>query len=164
MRVSRQPRTFPRALALVSLALGGAVGVVVACGAVAAAGAQEPAALPPAASQDASTVPRISQDEFKAQLAEGKVYVVDVRTAVSFVAGHIPGAVNVPLDEVLGRADEAITLAGTRAIVTYCSCPSEHTAAEAGLIFIARGSRTVRALQGGYIDWVRGGGKIERRD
>lgn len=163
MRVCRQLKPIPRALALVGLALGVSTGVVVASGAVAGAAAQDPVA-PPQVAQDASTVPRISQDDFKAQLAEGKVYVVDVRTAVSFVAGHIPGAVSVPLDEVLGRADEAITLAGARTIVTYCSCPSEHTAAEAGLIFIARGSRTVRALQGGYIDWVRNGGKIERRD
>lgn len=118
---------------------------------------QRPAALP-----DASAVPRISQDEFQALVTDRNVFVVDVRTAVSFVAGHIPGAVSVPLDEVLGRADEIITLAGDKVIVTYCSCPSEHTAAEAGLILIARGRKNVRALTGGYVDWVRRGGRVER--
>jgi len=63
---------------------------------------------------------------------------------------------------VLERVDEVIALAGDRPIVTYCSCPSEHTSAEAGLILMARGAKDVRALVGGYIDWVRGGGKIER--
>jgi rhodanese-related sulfurtransferase len=111
---------------------------------------------------DATSVPRITQDEFRALHADGRAYVVDVRVAVSYVAGRIPGAASVPLDEVLGRADEILALAGDRTIVTYCSCPSEHTSAQAGLILLARGGKDVRALVGGYIDWVRNGGKIER--
>jgi rhodanese-related sulfurtransferase len=118
------------------------------------------AAPPP----DASSVPRITQEEFRKLLADtvGAPYVVDVRSAVSYVSGHIPGAVNVPLDEVLGRADQVLMLAGDRTIVTYCSCPSEHTSAEAGLILMARGGKKVHALVGGYVDWVRNGGTVER--
>ena len=123
----------------------------------AAAEAQQQGAAP-----DASTVPRITQEAFRPLHAEEQAYVVDVRVAVSYVTGRIPGAVNAPLDEMLGRADEIIALAGDRPIVTYCSCPSEHSAAEAGLILLARGAKDVRALVGGYIAWVRAGGKIER--
>lgn len=112
---------------------------------------------------DPLAVPRISQADFKALLATGDAYVVDVRSAVTYAAGHIPGAVSVPYDEMLDRADDVLERAGKRAVVTYCSCPSEHTAAEAGLILMARGGKDVRALQGGYIDWVRGGGVVERR-
>lgn len=121
-------------------------------------------AQPPSqkASADPSSVPRVSQADFRAMVVAGKAYVVDVRAAVSFVAGHIPGAVSVPYDEMLGRADDVLVLAGDRTVVAYCACPSEHTAAEAALILLARGGRDVRALQGGYIDWVRGGGRIER--
>jgi rhodanese-related sulfurtransferase len=131
--------------------------VAVAALAGGAAGAQQQGAAP-----DASTVPRITQEAFRPLHAEEQAYVVDVRVAVSYVTGRIPGAVNVPLDEMLGRADEVIALAGDRPIVTYCSCPSEHSAAEAGLILLARGAKDVRALVGGYVAWVRGGGKIER--
>ena len=146
MRRHRQTRRRVAALVAGGMALG-----------VAVAAAQQP--RPPA---DATSVPRVTQEQFRTLLADGKAYVVDVRTAVSYSAGRIPGAVSVPFDEVLGRADEVLSLAGDRTIVTYCSCPSEHTSAEAGLVLIARGGRDVRALVGGYIDWVRAGGQIER--
>ena len=32
--------------------------------------------------------------------------LIDVRTPVEFEAGHIPGAVNLPLDELKGTLDE----------------------------------------------------------
>ena len=52
--------------------------------------------------------------------------------------------------------------AGRRPIVTYCSCPSEHSAAEAGLVLYGHDVKNVRALVGGYIEWVRSGGAVER--
>lgn len=131
--------------------------VAIAFGAPSLAAGQT-SAVPP----DASSVPRVSQDDFRQLVAARKVFVVDVRTAVSFMMGHIPDAVSVPLDEVHGRADEILTLAGDKAIVTYCSCPDEHTAAEAGLMLIARRKGNVLALAGGYIDWVRRRGRVER--
>ncbi|HEY8088566.1 MAG TPA: rhodanese-like domain-containing protein [Polyangiaceae bacterium] len=43
-----------------------------------------------------SNVTRISPQEASAKLAEGWTYV-DVRTTEEFEAGHVPGAVNVPI-------------------------------------------------------------------
>jgi len=39
----------------------------------------------------------IGPQELAAQLREGKVMVVDVREFDEFAAGHIPGAINMPL-------------------------------------------------------------------
>jgi rhodanese-related sulfurtransferase len=44
-------------------------------------------------------------------------YLVDVRTAEEFNAGHIPGAINVPLDELRSRLNE---LPRGQEIATYC--------------------------------------------
>jgi rhodanese-related sulfurtransferase len=47
------------------------------------------------------------------------VVVLDVRGADAYRAGHIPGAVLVPLETVAGRAAEYAKVA--KPIVTYCA-------------------------------------------
>jgi predicted sulfurtransferase len=68
---------------------------------------------------DLSTAPRISQAEFKKLQAASEVLVVDVRDAESFKAGHIPGAILVPLNELPQHLDEL--RASKKPIVTYCA-------------------------------------------
>lgn len=62
---------------------------------------------------------RITQEEFKKLLAVGAVTVVDVRDAGAFAAGHIPGALSIPLDTV-DQAAERLRELG-KPVVTYCS-------------------------------------------
>lgn len=112
--------------------------------------------------KDASTVARITMIGFQKMHEAGEVLVVDVRDAQAFALGRIPGALNVPLAEMERRAQEVKDKAGTKIVVTYCSCPAEHSSAEAGLILHKHGVQDVRALVGGYVEWVRSGGKIER--
>lgn len=112
--------------------------------------------------KDASTVMRITQMGFQPLQAEGRVLVLDVRDKASFDAGRIPGALNIPLLEVEKRIEEIKTKAAGRPIVAYCACPAEHTAAEAGLVLHKHGLTDVRVLIGGYPDWVRSGGKVEK--
>jgi 3-mercaptopyruvate sulfurtransferase SseA len=47
----------------------------------------------------------------------GELVLLDVRDAASYAAGHIPGALNLPLAELPERAAE---LDRGRAYVTYC--------------------------------------------
>ena len=111
---------------------------------------------------DSSTIARITQTEFLPLQAKGKVLVLDVREPHAVEAGRIPGALNVPLFEVGKRIAEIKKKADGRRIVAYCSCPGEHTAAEALLILYNRGLKNVSALTGGYTEWVKAGGKVER--
>ena len=47
----------------------------------------------------------VSPDEVRALVDAGAV-VVDVRTPGEYAAGHYPGAINIPLDEIVHRSDE----------------------------------------------------------
>lgn len=131
-------------------------------GALVLAAVVTPAGQKPADPADASSVPRVSQEEFKRLHAGASIFVVDVRNEIAYEAGRIPGAMHVALASVDRRAAGVIKLAKGRTIVTYCSCVGEHTSAEAGLILMKHGAHDVRALVGGYTEWARAGGKIER--
>ena len=66
-------------------------------------------------------VKRIKIAELSALLKKGKKsqpFIVDVRAAGSFQAGHIKGAVNIPYGDVENRLRE---FPKNRLIVTYCS-------------------------------------------
>ncbi|MBI4298136.1 MAG: rhodanese-like domain-containing protein [Chloroflexi bacterium] len=49
---------------------------------------------------------RISVEEAKKMLEEGDAVVVDVRQPNEYTAGHVKGALFIPVDSVLGRFDE----------------------------------------------------------
>jgi rhodanese-related sulfurtransferase len=49
--------------------------------------------------------------------ANGSPFLLDVRTPPEFEAGHIPGAINIPLEELRERTDE---LPRDRKIASYC--------------------------------------------
>lgn len=73
-------------------------------------------------------------------------HLIDVRAPAEFEAGHIPGAANIPLDELRERLDE---LPGNRLIV-YCEVGKRaHTAAR---LLTGRGHE-VTSLDGGYRTW-----------
>ncbi len=65
-----------------------------------------------------AAVPRISVDDLKQKLADGEVTLIDVRDADSYIAGHIPGALHIPLTRIEG---EIPYLPRTKPIVTYCT-------------------------------------------
>ena len=59
----------------------------------------------------------VAQDELFRRLRDGQVLVLDVRPEAEYAAGHIPGAVSVPHDQLAARLAELP--AGTD-IVAYC--------------------------------------------
>jgi rhodanese-related sulfurtransferase len=115
-----------------------------------------------AAPEAAQAIPRLKLEEFRARHASDSVLVVDVRDEFVFKAGHIPGAMSVPLAEIDRRAGEVRARAGQRPVVTYCSCPSEQTAASAAVTLSKLGLPNVSVLVGGYPEWVATGGAVER--
>ena len=107
------------------------------------------------------STPRMALEEFRRLHANGNLLVIDVRDALSFKSGHVPGAVNVPLDQIVGRAAEIEKRAKGRRIVTYCACVNEHASAEAALRLIQSGVVDVSALVGGLRAWIAAGGRIQ---
>ena len=47
-------------------------------------------------------------------------FLLDVRTEDEFAEARIPGAINIPLDELQGRADEVEDAAGGNPVVIVC--------------------------------------------
>lgn len=61
--------------------------------------------MAPLRSARMSAVPEISVDRLAAERARGSI-VIDVRTPEEYLQFHVPGAVLVPLDELVERAGE----------------------------------------------------------
>lgn len=51
-------------------------------------------------------VQRVEVQEAKAAYDSGKAIFLDVRSSDAFAAGHIPGAINIPLGEIEARMSE----------------------------------------------------------
>jgi Rhodanese-like domain len=72
----------------------------------------------PVINGDKKEVPRISAEDLREKVKAGSVTVVDVRDALSYEAGHIPGALSIPLASVEANLD---LLPKGKEIVTYCT-------------------------------------------
>ena len=67
-----------------------------------------------------AAVPRVPVEQAKAALDSGAAIVVDVRSAESYQAKHIKGAISIPLAEI--EADPtAVKLDKDQWIITYCT-------------------------------------------
>lgn len=107
---------------------------------------------------------RIGIDAFMRMHAMKAVLVIDVRGTDAYRAGHIPGALHVPLDQIAARADEIRSLAkAPNPLVTYCSCPEEHASLVAVQLLGEHGISNASALVGGFPAWVAKGGIAEKR-
>ena len=63
-------------------------------------------------------VPRTQLAAAKQEIDRGAVLVIDVRDAESYVSGHIPGALQIPLARIQGEVDY---LPKDKPILTYCT-------------------------------------------
>lgn len=87
-----------------------------------------------------------------------EVTVLDVRPAEEYRAGHLPGAVSIPVGELKARLKE---LPPDREIVAYCRGPYCVMAVEAVALLRKRGF-TAHRLEQGVADWRARGGRVER--
>ena len=88
--------------------------------------------------------------------AAGDRVVLDVRNRSEWSEGHIPGAVNIPLAELVARVHELRAHVG-RPIAVHCQGGSR--SAVAASVLQAEGFTAVSNLTGGYSAWARAGNK-----
>jgi len=100
------------------------------------------------------TVPR---EELLRRARAGDVTVLDVRPSEEFAAGHIAGALSVPIGELEARLGE---LPRRREVVAYCLGPYCVYADEAVKLLRAHG-RKARRLHEGFPEWRAAGLPIE---
>jgi rhodanese-related sulfurtransferase len=86
------------------------------------------------------------------------VVVLDVRPALEYEHGHLPGAISLPAEELPRRINE---LPRDRRIVAYCRGRYCLFADEAVALLRTHGFDAVR-LEGGWPEWVAEGRRIER--
>jgi rhodanese-related sulfurtransferase len=91
----------------------------------------------------------LTREELRERVERGDVLVLDVRPAAEFEAGHIPGAVSIPLEELEGRLRELPT---EREIVAYCRGPYCLLASSALEVLHGHGLRA-RRLEEGLPEW-----------
>jgi hydroxyacylglutathione hydrolase len=82
--------------------------------------------------------------------------VLDVRTQSEWAAGHIPGALHIPLAELTARLDEIRDRAG-EPIAVHCQGGSR--SAVAASVLQGAGFRDVSNVEGGYAAWARAGNR-----
>ncbi len=99
----------------------------------------------------------VDQEALVDRMKRGAVTVVDVRPVEEYRAGHIPGALSMPLRELEQRLAELPT---DREIVAYCRGPYCVLAVEAVGRLRARGFKAWR-LEEGIPDWRARGLPVE---
>jgi len=99
----------------------------------------------------------VPRTELLARVREGLVTVLDVRPAEEYAAGHVPGAVNIPLQELEQRLEE---LGKDQEIVAYCRGPHCVLAFDAVARLREHGLRA-RRMEDGYPEWKTAGLPVE---
>jgi rhodanese-related sulfurtransferase len=87
----------------------------------------------------------------------GSALLLDVRPRPEFEAGHLRGAVNIPIEELSGRVGE---LPRDRQIITYCRGEYCLFADEAAQLLRSYGFDVVR-LEGGWPEWQSEGRPVQ---
>lgn len=100
-------------------------------------------------------IPEMDQTTFAARLADDDVLVVDVRESGEFLAGHVPGATNVPLSRLPALLAEL-----PKGRPVYVICQSGRRSAQATALMRGGGIDAVN-VAGGTGEWIAAGRPVE---
>jgi rhodanese-related sulfurtransferase/DNA-binding transcriptional ArsR family regulator len=91
----------------------------------------------------------VTREELRARVEAGGVVVLDVRPVEEYVAGHIPGAVSIPVEQLAERINE---LPEDIEIIVYCRGEYCVLAHDAVRLLTDCGRRAIR-LNDGMLEW-----------
>ncbi|MFI7709336.1 ArsR/SmtB family transcription factor [Nonomuraea sp. NPDC049480] len=91
----------------------------------------------------------VTREELRERVQAGEVVVLDVRPVEEYLAGHIPGAVSIPVTELAERISE---LPADAEIVVYCRGEYCVLAYDAVRLLTDRARRVIR-LSDGMLEW-----------
>jgi rhodanese-related sulfurtransferase len=97
----------------------------------------------------ADRIESIGRDELLRRVEAGRVVVLDVRPAREYAAGHLPNAVNIPIEQLADRIGE---LPSDADVVAYCRGPYCVFAHDAVRLLSRHGHRAIR-LTDGITEW-----------
>lgn len=99
---------------------------------------------------DRSKLRTITRDALRARLRDGDVVVLDVRPEPEYAAGHVRGAITIPISELKSRLGE---IPEGAEIVAYCRGPYCVYADDAVRLMTRNGLNAAR-LEDGFPEWV----------
>lgn len=100
----------------------------------------------------------VPPEELLERIQAGLVTVIDVRPPEEYAAGHLPGAINLPLSELEQHVDD---LDSGREVVAYCRGPHCVLAFDAVALLRKKGFSASR-LDGGLPEWRLKGLPVKR--
>ena len=100
----------------------------------------------------------VPADELLQRAKKGLVTVLDVRPAEEYAAGHVPGAINIPIDQLRSHLAK---VPKRREVVAYCRGPYCLMSFEAVETLRKHGLKA-RRLENGFPEWRAAGLPIER--
>lgn len=95
----------------------------------------------------------VPADQLLQRAEDGLVTVLDVRPPEEFAAGHLPGAINIPLGDLPARLKK---LPKGREVIAYCRGPYCLLSVDAVLLLRQKGYQA-RRLADGYPEWAAAG-------
>ncbi len=102
----------------------------------------------------------IPREELLARAQDELITVIDVRPPQEYAAGHVPGAINIPLTDLEKHLND---FEPTQEIVAYCRGPHCVLAFDAVATLRSKGMKA-RRLEDGYPEWKRAGLPIEQSE
>lgn len=105
-------------------------------------------------------LPEISRLELETKIRSGApVTLVEVLPEPHFAAGHLPGAINLPLSALPTRARSLLPDPEAE-VVVYCAGPTCQNSHVAQLALTGLGYRQVRSFRGGKAEWIAAGNEL----
>ena len=90
---------------------------------------------------------------------EGAYQLIDVREEDEYAAGHIPGAMNIPLSEFMARYDEV-----DEDMPALFVCNTGVRSSQAAFFLAGMGCENLYNLEEGTKGWIKQGHAVERED
>jgi rhodanese-related sulfurtransferase len=106
---------------------------------------------------DRGALEAVPAAELLARAKKGLVMVLDVRPPEEYAAGHVSGAINVPVEKLEGYLAQ---LPKKREVIAYCRGPYCLMSLEAVAALRKRGWKA-RRLEDGFPEWKAAGLPIE---
>lgn len=117
---------------------------------------------------ESSAVEFITVEELKAKVARNeRLTILDVRSTGSYIGSddRIKGAIHVKLRKLRARLayPPLKNVPRDSEVITYCACPSDDSSVHAAQVLLEAGFKRVRALKGGWQEWLKASGEVEPR-
>jgi rhodanese-related sulfurtransferase/predicted transcriptional regulator len=108
---------------------------------------------------DRSKLRTITRDDLRTRLRDGDVVVLDVRPEAEYAAGHIRGAISIPIHDLRSRLGD---IPDGAEVVAYCRGPYCVYADEAVRLLTRKGVSAAR-LEDGFPEWTEARLPVARR-